>query len=120
MIQILDGLPDNVVGAEAKGEIDDDDYEDVLDPLIADKLTRHDKLRMLYVLGADFEGFEGEAMFEDMKLGAKTFTKWEKCAVVTDSKLIGRSVAAFGWLMPGEVKAFSLADRDAATAWVTE
>jgi hypothetical protein len=119
MITLIDGLPDNVIGAIASGEVDDDDYEDVLDPAIADKLTRHDKIRFLYVFDAEFEGYESDAALADAKLGMRTFTKWERIAVVTDSKLIGRSVAAMGFLMPGHVKWFSLGDQPAATTWVT-
>lgn len=119
MIELIEELPDNVIGAVARGEVDDDDYEDVLDPAIEDKLSRHDKLRFLYVLGDEFEGYEGDAALEDAKLGMRTFTNWERIAIVTDSKLIGRSVAATGWLMPGTVKWFSLADQADATTWVT-
>lgn len=78
---------------------------------------RHDEIRLLYVLGPEFESHEADAMWEDARLGAKTFTSDERIAIVTDSKLVGRSVGAFGWLMPREVKIFAVADFDSASDW---
>ena len=103
----------------AVGEIDDDDYEDVLEPTIADRLSRHDKIRLLYVLGPEFSGYEADAMWEDTKLGFKTFTKYDRMAVVTDTSWVRHSVKAFGWLMPGDVKVFSMDQIDEARTWIT-
>ena len=58
MLELLPGLPDQVLGIKAIGEVEDDDYDDVLVPAIDDRLTRHDKIRLLYVLGPEFEGWE--------------------------------------------------------------
>lgn len=120
MLTIIRGFPDQVLAIEASGEVEDDDYEQVLEPGIADRLTRHDKIRLFYVLGEAFEGYEGEAMWEDAKLGMRTFTSYDRIAVVTDTRWLSRSVKAFGWLMPGHVRTFTLADRRAAEDWIVE
>lgn len=120
MLEIMPGLPDNVLGIKAIGEVDDDDYEDVLEPAIEDRLSRHEKIRFLYLLGPEFTGYESDAMWEDTKLGFKTFTKYERIAVVTDATWMRRSVKAFGWLMPGLVQVFDVSDLDAAREWITE
>lgn len=116
---LLEDMPDNVVGIRATGEVEDDDYEDVLDPAIADALSRHDKIRLLYVLGPEFTGYEADAMWEDTKLGAKTFTDYEKIAVVTDATWVRRSIKAVGWLIPGEVEVYAYDHLDAARTWIT-
>lgn len=118
MMERIPGLSDNVVGVRATGEIEDDDYEDVLDPAISAALEQHDKIRLLYVLGEEFTGFDHEAMWEDTKLGFKTFTSYERMAIVTDSTWVRRSIKAVGWLIPGEVRVFHLDALDEATAWV--
>lgn len=120
MLELLPDLPDNVVGIKAIGDVEDDDYEDVLIPAIEDRLERHEKIRLLYVLGPEFEGYEADAVWEDAKLGMKTFTSYERIAVVTDSTLIRRSVKAFGWLMPGDVKVYAVADQADAAAWISD
>ena len=118
-MQLIEDLPDDVVGVRADGEVDDDDYEDVLEPAIADRLTRHDKVRLLYVLGPEFTGYEADAMWEDTKLGFKTFTKYDKMAVVTDASWVRHSVKAFGWLIPGEVKVYPYEQLADARTWIT-
>jgi hypothetical protein len=120
MLELIPDLPDNVVGVRAVGDVEDDDYEDVLVPAVEAALAGHDKIRLLYVLGAEYEGFEPGAMWEDTKLGARTLGSYERIAVVTDGQWIRRAVKAFGWMIPGEVRVFPLAGLAAATDWVGE
>lgn len=118
--ELIPDLPDNVVGIRAVGEVDDDDYEDVLDPAIEAALARHDKIRLLYVLGTEFTGYESDAMWEDTKLGLKTFNSYERMAIVTDATWVRRAVKAFGWLIPGDVELFHVDRLEAARSWITE
>ncbi len=117
-VELIEGLPDGVVGVRAVGEVEDDDYDEVLEPAIDDALSRHDKIRLLYVLGPEFTGYDADAMWEDTKLGVKTFTSYEKMAVVTDTTWMRRTVKAFGWLIPGEVRVFPYDELDAARSWI--
>lgn len=118
--ELLDDLPDNVVGIRAVGEVEDDDYEDVLDPAINAALARHDKIRLLYVLGPEFTGFDGGAMWEDTKLGAKTFNSYDRMAIVTDATWVRRAIKAFGWVIPGDVKVFHVDRLADARTWISE
>ena len=120
MIELMTDLPDNVVGFTASGEVSEDDYEDVLIPAMESKLQAYDKIRALYNFGPEFEKFDGDAMWEDTKVGMQHLTDFEKIAVVADQKWIRRSIKAFGWLMPGEVKLYDGDQLDEAKAWVSE
>ena len=57
MLELIPDLPDNTVGIRAIGDVEDEDYEDVLVPEIERRLAHHDKIRLLYVLGPEFEGY---------------------------------------------------------------
>lgn len=118
-MELLADLPDGVVGVRAIGEVDDDDYDEVLEPAIEDALTRHERIRLLYVLGEEFTGYDADAMWEDTKLGVKTFTSYEKLGVVTDAVWVRRAVKAFGWMIPGEVRVFHVHALDSAREWIT-
>ncbi len=118
MLEQVAGLPDNVVGFVAKGELTSDDYEKVLIPAVDRALEVHDKIRLLYVLGGEFDGLTAGAIWDDTRVGFSHVTRWEKIAVVTDKDWVRHSVDIFGYLMPGEVKAFSTADEAAARAWI--
>ena len=120
LLQLIDGLPDNVIGCEAVGEIRAGDYKSVLDPAVDAALEDHEKVRLLYVLGDDFDGYSGGAMWEDTKIGMSHLSKWEKIAIVTDHKAYQDGIKAFGWMIPGEVKVFAVADLTNAEAWAAQ
>jgi hypothetical protein len=114
----LPDLPGNVVGIRAVGDIEDDDYEDVLIPAVEAALEGRDKIRLLYVLGPEFEGYENDAVWEDAKFGAHHLFDFERVAVVTDVTWISRGVRWFAFAIPGKVKVFPDAALDDARAWI--
>lgn len=119
MINEIADLPQNVVGIEAVGHVSTADYRDVLEPAVEKALQQHDKLRLLYVLGEEFDGYSPGAAWEDTKLGISHWRAWERIAVVTDIEWIRDGVRAFAWMLPGEVKVFSVGDREDARDWVS-
>ena len=64
MIERISDLPANVLGLSAHGRITGEDYETVVIPAVEEKLREHDKLRLLYYLGPDYEGFAAAAAWE--------------------------------------------------------
>ena len=118
MISFLPNLPDNVIGIAASGQVEAKDYEYVLMPAVEAALQRHPKLRLLYRLGSDFEGFTPGAMWDDMKLGIGHLDRWEKIAVVTDVGWIAGGVRLFSFAMPCPVKVFAGNESAAAEAWI--
>ena len=106
MLERMQGLPDNVLGFEARGEADGADYESVLIPGVEEMLARRKKIRLLYFLGDEFNGFNAKAMWDDAKVGLKHFSAWERVAVVTDVGWIRTAMKAFGFVMPGHVRIF--------------
>jgi hypothetical protein len=120
MIRVVEGLPNGVVGFEAVGEIRSDNYKTVLDSALDSALACNDRIRLLYVLGSEFEGFGEESMLEDATASVSHWTKFEKIAFVSDHKTYSDGIKALGWIMPGRLRTFSVADRLDAETWVTE
>lgn len=120
MIELMTDLPDRVLGLRARGEVSAQDYKTVLVPAIEEKLTKHKRARLLYVLGDDFDGYTGGAAWEDAKVGMKHLTAFERVAVVTDVDWIEKMIKAFGFVMPGEVRVFDDDDLDEARLWICE
>ncbi|NJN84699.1 MAG: STAS/SEC14 domain-containing protein [Caldilineaceae bacterium] len=118
MIQTIPTGSDKALAFSLTGKVTDDDYEDVLIPAVEAAVARHDKLCLLYQLGPEFDDYEAEAMWDDAKVGMKHLTDFEKIAFVTDHKWMARTVKAFGFLMPGEVKLYSNDEFDAAMTWI--
>jgi hypothetical protein len=120
MIERIEGLPDNVLGFRAKGEVTGTDYETVLIPAVEEALATRRKIRLLYHLGEDFTGFDAKAMWDDAKVGLQHLTAWERIAMVSDITWIRGMVKAFGFVMPAQVRIFRNSELEAALKWVSE
>ncbi len=118
MMELLQDLPDNVVGFVGSGHISASDYETVLLPAIEAALKRNDKVRILYQLESDFTGFTPSAMWDDMTLGFGHLTAWEKVAVVTDVSWVAHAASMFRFVMPCPVQVFALSDLAKAREWI--
>jgi hypothetical protein len=117
MIRLLSGMPTGVLGLEAVDDIEKEDYEKVLVPAVEAAIAEHGKVRLVYVLGHEFDEYEGEAVWEDVKLGARHPASFERMAIVTDARWAGPAVKIFSVLWPGRARAFPLAQLEAAKRW---
>jgi hypothetical protein len=103
MIERLDDMPPGTVGFRAAGEIEADDYEDVLVPELRRALERGDGLRTLYVID-DLEEIEPGALWADSKLGfdlgVRHHDAWVRSAIVTDIDWMARATRLFAWMIP--------------------
>jgi hypothetical protein len=118
MIELIPNLPDGVVGIEAKGEVTGADYEQVVIPAVERELQSHEKLRLLYLLGPEFDGYSAAAMWDDTKVGMEHLLSWERIAVVTDHDAYRRLVRGFGFMMPAKVRVFATPELEAAKTWI--
>jgi hypothetical protein len=120
MIEMLQDLPDNALGFVAKGTVTANDYETVIIPAVEALFTQQDKVRLLYHLGPDFSGFEAGAMWDDMKIGMKHLSGWERIAVVSDTAWVRTGVKVFGLVIPGQVRVFHDSELAEAKQWIAE
>jgi hypothetical protein len=116
MIKELGGLPAGVIGFEAAGKLRAEDYRDVVLPAL-ERAAKSGEVRFLIVM-PEFHGMSGGAVWQDLKVGIEHLRAWKRIAVVTDIEWITHLTSLFGWMTPGEVRTFSLSDRDQAVAWV--
>ena len=111
MIELIEGLPDGVVGLEAVGEVTSDDYSSVAFPAVEDALSRHKKISLLHVLGERFTGYAAGGEWDDAKLALLHPFSFRRIAVVTDLDHVRKLVKGAGWAVPGEMKLFSNAQQ---------
>ena len=120
MLKPISGLPEDVIGIEATGKVEADDYRNVLDPAVAKAAEAHSKVRVLYVLGDDYESYSAGAMWQDSKVGGAERKAWEHIAVVSDHNHILGGIHAFAWMVPGEVRTYTMDQMDEAKVWLGE
>jgi len=51
MLRLMTDMPIGTIGFEAVGEVDDDDWEDTIEPVLRNEIAQGRKLRLLYLLG---------------------------------------------------------------------
>ena len=117
MIKVIENMPVGTIGVEAAGKVTEDDYRNVLAPAVSAALERGD-VRLLYVLGKDFDSYSAGALWADTKMVAGNRKAWKKVAIVSDADWLENSIKAFGWLMPGEVKVFETDEVHDAKEWL--
>jgi hypothetical protein len=116
VIKEVDGLPPGVIGFEASGKLEAEDYRDVVLPAL-ERAAKNGEVRFLIEM-TSFDGMSGGALWEDLKVGVEHFRAWKRIALVTDIEWVSHLTGLFGWMTPGEVKVFPRAGRNEAIAWV--
>jgi hypothetical protein len=119
MFQFIEGMPANVLAIEATGKITHDDYKNTLIPKVEAMLAKG-PIRMLYVIGKEFAGFELEALWDDGNLGLKHWRDFSHVAVVADQAWLRAAVNMFKPFFHGEVRMFGLSQLPAAKDWITD
>jgi hypothetical protein len=119
MIERLKDLPPGIDGVRAVGLLSKGDYERVFPPLLDEARRYGHRIRFLYELGPEFEGFTPGAAWEDAKIGIHSMRLFIGCAIVTDHAWIRDFTRLSAFLMQCPVQVFAARDRDKAIAWLT-
>jgi hypothetical protein len=120
MIERIDDMPAGTIGLRASGKLTREDYQQVLEPALQEGVESGE-MRLLFVM-PDFDGLEPGAMIDDVQTGLRAWVRdhsaWKRFAFVTDVEWLAKTMRAFAWMAPGEVRVFSLGELDVARQWV--
>ena len=119
MLERLTDLPSGVDGLRAKGKVTREDYDSVFQPMMDDARSQGRRIRLLYHLGPEFDGFTAGGAWEDARLGLRYLRLFERCAVISDVGWIREASRLISAMMPCPVKTFSNAEWRDALAWLT-
>jgi SpoIIAA-like len=97
------------------GKLETDDYRDTLVPAVQ-VAAANGEVRIVMVI-PKFEGFSVGALWPDLKLGVEHWRASKRIALVADVEWMIHETQCFGWMTPGDVRHFPLAERRAAIAW---
>lgn len=120
MLRRIDAMPPDTIGFEAGGEVEDDDWEDVAEPVLREALAKGAKLRVLYLLGPGVREVEGDAVGAGARFQARHASSFERVAVVSDEDWLRPALATLSFLLPGKAKGFRVAELAGAKAWLAE
>jgi SpoIIAA-like len=115
MLELIEGLPKNVVGIVATGRVTMQDCQVVLMPAMKKSLKRHDKIRLYYELNSRFPG----SAWDDLDLGLEHASCCERVAIVTDIGWVRLTVKAVRFLIPSKIRVFATVQAEEGRAWIT-
>jgi len=118
VLRAMTDVPAGTIGFEAIGEVEDDDWEHAVEPVLRREIADGRKVRLLYVLGAAARDVEGDAMKADTEFRARHASSFERVAVVSDEEWMRPALSALSFLMPGKAKGFRVSELDDAKAWL--
>lgn len=117
MINMLLDAPDNIAAFTTNGEVTAEDFKSIILPRCDKKVEQYGELNYLLQLQNDVPNFTIGAWAQDMFLGLKHITKWNRCAIITDKRSIHSITDVFSKLMPGEFRAFNQDELSIAMDW---
>jgi hypothetical protein len=120
MLRPISDMPAGTIGFEAIGEVEDDDWEEAVEPVLRREIADGRKLRLLYLLGPEARDVESDAMSADTGFRMRHATSFDRVAVVSDEDWMRPALRALSFLLPGKAKGFRVRELEAAKAWLAE
>jgi hypothetical protein len=120
MLRRMTGMPAGTIGFEAIGEVEDDDWEQAVEPVLRGEIAAGRKVRLLYLLGPEARDVEGDAMKADTGFRARHAQSFDRVAVVSDEDWMRPALRGLSFLLPGKAKGFHVRELAAAKTWLTE
>lgn len=120
MLRRITEMPAGTMGFEAVGEVEDDDWEEAVEPVLRREMAEGQKIRLLYLIGAEARDVEGDVMTADTGFRARHATSFERVAVVSDEDWMRPALRMLSALLPGKARGFRVRDLEEAKAWVAE
>jgi hypothetical protein len=122
MIEVLQDMPPGVAGIRVSGKVSGDDISAFKPEM--EKMLDSNELRFVEVIADDYAGFGPGGLIEDLKQGfgvlIQHHSAFKRIAVVTDKEWVAHTMHAVGWMVPGEVEVFGLADLERAKQWAAD
>jgi hypothetical protein len=120
MLRRITDMPTGTIGFEAVGEVEDDDWEETVEPVLRQEMAAGRNVRLLYLIGTEAREVEGDAMSADTGFRVRHATSYERVAVVSDEDWIRPALRALSFLLPGKARGFRVRDLAEAKAWLAQ
>lgn len=116
MIDILDTNKENLIAMKLTGKVTQEDMEKI-HALIHDIVDNDQKVEF-YMEFEDFDGYDMEGLWEDLKIDAAHFSDYGKMAYVGDKKWLESAAKATDFFTSSDVRYFNVDDKESAKEWL--
>lgn len=119
MIEILPSMPNNMVGFKATGEVTQDNFLNIVDPVVRELVSRTGELNYLMIIETPLKNWTMGAWLQDALLGVMEISKWNRVAIVSGSDFLNSFTDVFSIFVPGTFKGFAAEQFSEAVHWVS-
>src|SRR3954451_18590131 len=102
MLRRMTDMPAGTIGFEAIGDVEDDDWEESVEPVLRLEIGDGRKVRLLYLLGTEARDVDGDAMSADSGSRARHASSFYRVAVVSDEDWMRPALRALSFMLPGK------------------
>lgn len=120
MLEVMPESTGKILWLRAAERLTDQDYREVFIPRLESIIREHGRVRVLFHLDPDFQGWTPGALWEDLKLDLKHRGNFEKVALVGAPLWADALMGLFGHFMSGEVRTFLREHLAEAWIWIQE
>jgi hypothetical protein len=117
MLEIMPESQENILGVKATGKLTSREFQEVLVPRLKAIIKEHGRVRLLFCLDEDVQGWDLAALEHD-GFGRNDLQSFKKVAVVGASWQINLQMKMLALLLSGEVRNFSRDELYEAWAWI--
>ena len=118
MLRRMTDMPAGTIGFEAVGEVEDDDWEQTVEPVLRREIAEGRHIRLLYLLGPQSPRGRGRRDAAGAGFRARHATSFERVAVVSDEDWMRPALRVLSVLVPGRARGFRVSELAEAKAWV--
>jgi hypothetical protein len=117
MLRRMNDMSSGTIGFEAVGDVEDDDWDEVVGPVLRSEIAAGRKVRLLYLSGLAADHVEDDAIKADSGFRAHHAKDFERVAGVTGKSWINPALRTVSFLMPGAARGFAVHDLPAGKTW---
>ena len=119
MLEIMPESQENILGVKATGKLTSQEFQEVLVPRLQAIIQKHGRVRVLFSLDEDFQGWDMEALQQD-GFGRQILKAFQRIAVVGASWQVSLQMKLMALLISGEVRNFSRGSLPEAWTWIRD
>lgn len=116
MIEILKEARGKILATRARGKLTKEDYE-LMVPTLEEMIKEYGNVRW-YMELENFRGWEGKALWKDLKFDVQHINDFEKIAIVGEAKWEELMTVAMKPFTQADVKYFDEDNTAAAKVWI--
>src|SRR5437763_15572910 len=102
MVELLKDFPPHVAAYRAVGKVHKEEYEQVVMARVDEVAAQYGKINFIVLLETDMENYSLGALADYLKVSFEHFSKWNRMAIVTDERWVGKAYQILSKVVHGE------------------